>query len=286
MRAVHPAAAELPPRRHGGPADDAGRLHHPDRRAESPWGMAKFVLFYDTARVPEPPRFARRAARLGRGPSRPLHLPGPARLHRLDLPQARALCRACPIPARLQQPVERGRSSTRSPPASGRGSTGSDHICGAAAQAYPATGQALHQLLDDGEVDFSMAFNPAEASSLILDGRLPETRAQLRASRTARSPTRTSSPSRSTPRTGMVPSSWPSFSCRRRRRRASRTSRVWGDPDRARPRRLDTGRSGQVQELPSGPATLPPDRLGPALAEPHPSWMVLLERRWAERYGG
>ncbi len=40
-------------------------------------------------------------------------------------------------------------------------------------ESYPASGPALHQLLDDGEVDISMAFNPAEASSLILAGRLP-----------------------------------------------------------------------------------------------------------------
>ena len=57
---------------------------------ESPWGMAKFVLFHDTSPRARAADVARRAARLGRVPSRAVHLPCPARLHRLDLSQARA----------------------------------------------------------------------------------------------------------------------------------------------------------------------------------------------------
>jgi putative thiamine transport system substrate-binding protein len=32
-------------------------------------------------------------------------------------------------------------------------------------------------------------------------------------------------------------------------------------------------------------ATLPPDRLGPSLDEPHPSWMRRIEAEWIKRYG-
>jgi putative thiamine transport system substrate-binding protein len=34
-----------------------------------------------------------------------------------------------------------------------------------------------------------------------------------------------------------------------------------------------------------GVATLPPDKLGPALAEPHPDWMTRIEAEWIKRYG-
>jgi putative thiamine transport system substrate-binding protein len=34
-----------------------------------------------------------------------------------------------------------------------------------------------------------------------------------------------------------------------------------------------------------GVATLPPDRLGPVLPEPHPSWVERIEHEWARRYG-
>ena len=58
---------------------------------EAPWGMAQIVFIYDTARVSDPPREHDGAARLGRSPSRPLHLSRPAGFHRHHLPEAGAL---------------------------------------------------------------------------------------------------------------------------------------------------------------------------------------------------
>ena len=79
---------------------------------ESPWGMAKFVLFHDTARVPEPPTSLDALLAWAEAHPGPVHLPGPARLHRLDLPQARALRRrARPGPAAAAG--DRRASSTR-----------------------------------------------------------------------------------------------------------------------------------------------------------------------------
>ena len=34
-----------------------------------------------------------------------------------------------------------------------------------------------------------------------------------------------------------------------------------------------------------GIATLKPEELGPALPEPHPTWMAMIEQEWAARYG-
>lgn len=39
------------------------------------------------------------------------------------------------------------------------------------------------------------------------------------------------------------------------------------------------------EALDLGVATLSPEELGPALPEPHPSWMVRAEEDWAKRYG-
>lgn len=46
------------------------------------------------------------------------------------------------------------------------------------------------------------------------------------------------------------------------------------EPDRARFAALDLG-----------PATLAPDALGPALLEPHASWMERIAEDWVRRYG-
>ena len=59
---------------------------------------------------------------------------------------------------------------------------------------------------------------------------------------------------------------------------------VWGDPTVLRLAALAPADRARFDDLPLGPATLPPDRLGKALPEPHPSWMELIERRWQERY--
>ena len=59
---------------------------------------------------------------------------------------------------------------------------------------------------------------------------------------------------------------------------------IWGDPTVLRLAALTPADRALFSALPLGLATLPPDELGPALPEPHPSWSELLERRWAERY--
>jgi putative thiamine transport system substrate-binding protein len=60
--------------------------------------------------------------------------------------------------------------------------------------------------------------------------------------------------------------------------------RVWGDPTVLDLKALRPEDAARFEGLELGPATLGPDELGPSLPEPHPSWMELLERGWAERY--
>ena len=75
-------------------------------------------------------------------------------------------------PEALQHPWTRPTSAVSALVGLARG--GAPHLWRKGAS-YPLSGPALHQLLDDGEVDFSLAFNPAEASAAISAGRLPET---------------------------------------------------------------------------------------------------------------
>ena len=61
---------------------------------------------------------------------------------------------------------------------------------------------------------------------------------------------------------------------------------VWGDFTVLALERLEPGDRARFAALTLGPATLPPDRLGPAWPEPHPSWTVALEQEWRRRYAG
>ena len=140
---------------------------------ESPWGMAKFVLFHDGARVPEPPTSLE--ALLAWAEAYPGRFTYPAPPDFIGSTFLKhVLYAAVADPDRLQEPVAGEEFAEVAAPVWARLDRVRPHLWRGGA-AYPSSGQALHQLLDDGEVDFSMAFNPAEASSLILEGRLPET---------------------------------------------------------------------------------------------------------------
>ena len=60
---------------------------------------------------------------------------------------------------------------------------------------------------------------------------------------------------------------------------------VWGDPTVLAIDKLPADAQASFAELDLGVATLRPDELGPAIDEPHPSWMERLEAEWKRRYG-
>jgi putative thiamine transport system substrate-binding protein len=48
---------------------------------------------------------------------------------------------------------------------------------------------------------------------------------------------------------------------------------------------LPPAEKARFDALDLGEASLTPDKLGPTLAEPHPSWAAALEKEWLRRYG-
>lgn len=248
---------------------------------ESPWGMAKFVMLYDGARVAEPPTtldalLAYAEARPGRFTfPAPPDFVGSTFLKHL-------LLAAVPDPARLQRPVGAEEFARLAAPVWERLDRLRPSLWRGGA-AYPASGPALHQLLDDGEVDFSMAFNPAEASGLILQGRLPDTvRSFVFAGGTLANTHFVAIPFNAASREGAMVVA--NFLLEPEAQARKQDVAVWGDPTVLDLAALAPADRARFDELPLGPATLPPDRLGPSLPEPHPSWTELLERGWAERY--
>lgn len=248
---------------------------------ESPWGMAKFVMFYDSARVAAPPLSIDEL--IGWAQAYPGRFTYPAPPDFIGSTFLKhVLYASVPDPRRLQQPVEPGefdaltnllwdRLDRLRPLLWHDGSS------------YPASGQAQHQLLDDGEVDFSMAFNPAEASSLILDGRLPATvRSFVFRDGSIANTHFLAIPFNAAHKDGAMVVT--NFLLSPEAQARKQDVAIWGDPTVLRLAALAPADRALFSALPLGPATLPPDELGPALPEPHPSWSELLERRWAERY--
>ena len=60
--------------------------------------------------------------------------------------------------------------------------------------------------------------------------------------------------------------------------------RVWGDDTVLDLAKLEPAERALFDRLPLGVATLPPDKLGATLPEPHPTWMTRIEAEWRKRY--
>lgn len=250
---------------------------------ESPWGMAQFVLLHDSARLPQPPRsLAALQKWILADPGR-FTFPAPPdfigttflkHLLMLTMPDSASAGRPAD-PAQLDAQaggVWRWLDACRA--SFWRGG-----------RTYPRNKEALHQLLDDNEVDISMAFNPSEASSLILAGRLPETvRSFTLEGGTIGNTHFLAIPFNANAKDAAMVVAEFLLSPEAQARKQDEAH--WGDPTVLDLARLSPVDRARFDGLRNGPATLGPTELSPVREEPHPSWMVLLERGWAERYAG
>jgi putative thiamine transport system substrate-binding protein len=248
---------------------------------EAPWGMAQFVFLHDTETVPEPPRsiedlLAWAKAHPGRFtyPSPPDFI-GSTFLKHLMITYAED-------PAVLQRPVAeadflevtkglwQALEDVR-PALWRRGET------------YPANGPGLHQLLDDGEVDFSMAFNPAEASAAIGAGTLPESvRTFIPEAGSIGNTHFVAIPFNAANRAGAKVVA--DFLMSPEAQAKKQDPEGWGDGTVLDVGSLDAAHRALFENLPRGIATLSPEELTPVLPEPHPSWMTRIEQEWLRRF--
>ncbi len=254
----------------------------PTEGLEVPWGTAQFVFLHDTARVPEAPvdwaaLFATVRARPGRftypqppdfvGSTFLKHL-----LHLVGTPRERLLA-----------PVDDATFARFGGAVLERLDDLHPHMW-RKGRSFPRTQGQLHQLLADGEVDFSMSFNPAEASNLILAGRLPETvRTFVPREGTIGNAHFLAIPVNADHKEGALVAIDFLLSPEAQARKADPA--VWGDGTVLALARLDAEARARFARIPRHPATLPPEARRPVLPEPHPDWMERLERAWLERYG-
>jgi putative thiamine transport system substrate-binding protein len=248
---------------------------------EAPWGMAQIVFLYDTARVAQPPRdMAQFLSWATAHPGRFTYPAPPDFTGSTFLKQA--LYGLVADREALQQPATDDSFSAvtaslwqwldRLHPQLWRGG-----------RTFPQNDQAQRQLLDDGEIDISLSFNPGEASSAIAQGLLPaNVRTYVLNGGTIGNTHFVAIPFNATAKeAAMVVANFllsPEAQLRKQ------DPSIWGDPTVLAMDKLDPADRQKFAALPLGPATLSPAELGPALLEPHPSWMTRLEAEWRRRY--
>ena len=248
---------------------------------EAPWGMAQIVFLYDTARVAQPPRdMAQFLSWAADHPGRFTYPAPPDFTGSTFLKQA--LYGLAADKASLQQPANDANFAAMTAPL-WQWLDQLHPLLWRSGRTFPQNDQAQRQLLDDGEIDISLSFNPGEASSAIAQGLLPATvRTYVLDGGTIGNTHFVAIPFNATTKeAAMVVANFllsPEAQLRKQ------DPSIWGDPTVLAMEKLDPADRQKFAALPLGPATLSPAALGPALLEPHPSWMARLEAEWRRRY--
>jgi len=248
---------------------------------ESPWRLAQFVFIYDFAKVSPPPRsLAALTDWIKAHPGRFTHPVAQDFMGASFLKQA--LIDLAPDRAALAQPADDAAFAKETAPlwAWYDGVRGSFWRQG---RQFPANEPALIQALNDGEVDFALAFDPAEAAAAAQAGRLPASvRVTTFADGTLGNTSFVAIPYNSPHKdAAMVVADFlldPVTQAHAQDITALGAYSVL-DPAKLSPEQLKLFAS-----LPTSPALPTSADLAPVLLEPHPSWMTKVSEEWRRRY--
>ena len=248
---------------------------------ESPWGRAQLVFAHDSARLPIPPKSATALGHyIAANPGRftfpqPPDFIGVSFLKQIliELTKANPALYQPVKPAEFEvitAPLWRWLDVVR--PNLWRGGS-----------AYPANYPMLRQMLGDGEIDIAIAFNPADASAAIARGEMPDsTRTYIHDGGTLANVHFLAIPyNAAAPAAAKLTANF-MLSPAAQLKKAD--SRIWGDPTVLAMDRLPASMRQAFADLPRGVATLSDAELVQTLAEPHPSWVAMLEAAWIKRY--
>jgi putative thiamine transport system substrate-binding protein len=246
----------------------------------APWRMAQIAYVYDSARVPNPPRSI-----IALGEWASAH-PG-----RLTHPTARnflgatflkqALYELIEDPAMLAQPVESA-DFTRATEPLWRWYAALRPNLWRQGRHFPESGPAQRQLLNDGEIDIMISFNPAEAALAIARGQLPDTaRVTGLAGGTIGNASFVAIPYNAAHRDGAMVVA--NFLMSPEAQAHAADPRVLGAMTVLDLARLPAEQRQRFDHRATSPAMPAPDALGNPLPEPHPSWMTRIVYQWERR---
>ena len=253
----------------------------PTEGYESPWRLAQFVFIYDSAKAPAPPRsLAALTEWIKAHPGRFTH-PDPKDFMGASFLK-QVLIDLAPDRAALAKPADDASFATQTAPLW----AWIDNVRGSfwrKGEQYPANEPALIQALNDGEVDFAMAFDPAEAAAAAKSGRLPmSVRVTTFLDGTLGNTSFVAIPYNSPHKdAAMVVADFLLDPATQAHAQDISTLGAYTVLDMS---KLSPEQSGAFVALASDPALPKPGDLAPVLNEPHPSWMTRIAEEWRRRY--
>ncbi|MFN3936424.1 MAG: ABC transporter substrate-binding protein [Gemmobacter sp.] len=248
---------------------------------ESPWRLARFVFVHDSARVPDPPRrMADFPAWAEANPARLTH-PNPANFMGATFLK-QALVELSPDPAALLLPPDDASYAAQTGPLWDWYDCLLPHLW-RSGRDFPENESVQAQLLSDGEIDITMAFDPAFAAAGIARGLLPETaRVFVPETGSIGNVSFVAIPYNAANREGaMVVANFLLDPATQARQQDITVLGAFSVLDQ---NRLSEAERALFAALPAHPALPTLEDLGPTLAEPHPDWMTRLTEDWARRY--
>lgn len=254
----------------------------PTEGFESPWAMAQLVFEYDSALLKNVPQDIDALMEWSlANPGRLTYPQPPDYLGTTFLKQV--LYGVMADPSVLQSPLDEARYVEQTAPLW----AWLDRLHPSLwreARAFPQNEPALGQLLADGEIDISFAFNPGRASAEIAAGNLPDTvRTFVLKGGTIGNASFVAIPFNAAHRAGaMVIANLlldPEVQAR------AQDPAILGFQTVLDLQALAPEDRARFDALELGVATLSPAELGPVLLEPHASWMTRIAQDWTARYG-
>ena len=248
---------------------------------ESPWGMAQLVFIYDSARITHPPKNIVEMLEYGRNnPGRIAYPKPPNYLGTTFLKQA--LYHFVDNQNALQRPVSESDFDSMTTDLWSFLDEFHRHAWNTA-HSFPKSGPDQTRLLNDNEIDFSLAFSPAEASANILEGLLPESARTFVFDNGSVGNTHfVAIPINSSAKEAAMVAA--NFLLSPEAQIRKQNPQYFGDFTVLDVNRLSNDDQQTFRDLPLGVATLPLNELGLILPEPHSSWVQALESAWNQRY--
>jgi putative thiamine transport system substrate-binding protein len=256
----------------------------PTEGLESPWGAAKLVFFYDEARTAQKdlPDSAKDLLSYAQAhPGRFSYPQPPDFIGSSFLKQV--LSELIADKAKLQKPADDATFEQDVAPLFAY--LDQLHpLLWRKGKAFPQNYPDMKQKLADGELDIIFAFNPAEASAGIAAGELPgSVRSFVFSKGTLGNTHFVGIPYNANAKAGALVLA--NFLLSPEAQVRKQDPKIWGDPTVLALGKLPEADRAAFAALDLGIATLPPEKLGPALPEPHPDWMTRIEAEWIKRYG-
>ncbi len=247
---------------------------------EAPWRLAKFVLTVDSAREPNPPRsMVALAGWAAAHPGRFTHPTAANFMGATFLKQA--LVELAPDPRALALPPTDASYAAQTAPLWAWYDALRPNLW-RKGTAFPENESALQKMLNDGEVDFAMAFDPAAAAAAVEKGLLPPTvRSYGMAGGSLGNMSFVAIPFDAAHREGAMVLA--NFLLDPATQAHAQDLRVLGAASVLDPAKLSPAEAAPFAALPSSPALPTAAELGATLPEPHPDWMVRLAADWAKR---